>query len=162
MTLNIDSLEKEVTICMVGKYLPGTDSYLSVIKAIEHSSHKVGAKLNLTWVDASNLEDKNAEKFAESWSKIKACDGMIVPGGFGSRGIEGMITAIKYARESKLPYLGVCLGLQLAVVEFTRNVLGKTDANSTEFNPDTKTPSIIFMPEGSKTHLGGTMRLGSR
>jgi CTP synthase len=96
---------------MVGKYLPGTDSYLSVMKAIEHSSHKVGAKLNLTWVDASNLEDKNGEKFAESWNKIKACDGMIVPGGFGSRGIEGMILAIKYARESKLPYLGVCLGL---------------------------------------------------
>ena len=162
MALKIDALDKVVNICMVGKYLPGTDSYLSVMKAIEHSSHKVGAKLHLTWVDASHLESKESEKHNESWSLIKAADGIIVPGGFGKRGIEGMILAIQYAREQKVPYLGVCLGLQLAVVEFTRNVLGLKESNSTEFDPDTKVPSIIFMPEGSRTHLGGTMRLGSR
>jgi CTP synthase len=111
MALKIDSLDKEVNICMVGKYLPGTDSYLSVMKATEHSSHKVGAKLNLTWIDASHLEDKECEKNEESWNRIKAADGIIVPGGFGGRGIEGMILAIQYAREKKVPYLGVCLGL---------------------------------------------------
>jgi len=94
MALRIDNLTEVVNICMVGKYLPGTDSYLSVMKAIEHSSHSVGAKLNLTWVDASNLEDKAAEKYNDSWVKIKAADGIIVPGGFGARGIEGMILAI--------------------------------------------------------------------
>jgi CTP synthase len=93
---------------------------------------------------------------------LKGADGILVPGGFGDRGVQGKILAAKYAREKNVPYLGICLGMQIAVVEFARHVMNLTDANSTEFDPDTKTPCVIFMPEGSKTHMGATMRLGSR
>lgn len=166
MADHVDSLENEVTIAMVGKYTGLTDSYLSVIKALQHSAFKVGAKMNISWVDATGLEpeseSKDPELYAESWHDLKSADGVLVPGGFGNRGIEGMIIAAQYARENQVPYLGVCLGLQVAVIEFTRNVLGKTGANSTEFDEDTQHPAVIFMPEGSRTHMGGTMRLGSR
>nr|AIF14276.1 CTP synthase (pyrG) [uncultured marine group II/III euryarchaeote KM3_66_F08] len=166
MADHVDSLENEVTIAMVGKYTGLTDSYLSVIKALQHSAFKVGAKMNISWVDATGLEpeseSKDPELYANSWQDLKAADGVLVPGGFGNRGIEGMILAAQYARENHVPYLGVCLGLQVAVIEFTRNVLGKAGANSTEFDEDTPHPAVIFMPEGSRTHMGGTMRLGSR
>ena len=166
MADHVDSLENEVTIAMVGKYTGLTDSYLSVIKALQHSAFKVGAKMNISWVDATGLEpeseSKDPELYAKSWQDLKAADGVLVPGGFGNRGIEGMILAAQYARENHVPYLGVCLGLQVAVIEFTRNVLGKAGANSTEFDEDTPHPAVIFMPEGSRTHMGGTMRLGSR
>ena len=166
MANHVDSLESEVTIAMVGKYTGLTDSYLSVIKALQHSAFKVGAKMNISWVDATGLEpeskSKDPELYANSWQDLKAADGVLVPGGFGNRGIEGMILAAQYARENHVPYLGVCLGLQVAVIEFTRNVLGKAGANSTEFDEDTPHPAVIFMPEGSRTHMGGTMRLGSR
>ena len=166
MADHIDSLENEVTIAMVGKYTGLIDSYLSVIKALQHSAFKVGAKMNISWVDATGLEpeseSKDPELHAKSWQDLKAADGVLVPGGFGNRGIEGMILAAQYARENQVPYLGVCLGLQVAVIEFTRNVLGRTGANSTEFDEDTPHPAVIFMPEGSRTHMGGTMRLGSR
>jgi CTP synthase len=166
MADHVDSLENDVTIAMVGKYTGLTDSYLSVIKALQHSAFKVGAKMNISWVDATGLEpeseSKDPELYAKSWHELKAADGVLVPGGFGNRGIEGMILAAQYARENQVPYLGVCLGLQVAVIEFTRNVLGKTGANSTEFDEDTPHPAVIFMPEGSRTHMGGTMRLGSR
>ena len=89
-------------------------------------------------------------------------NGILIPGGFGNRGVEGMILAAQYARENKVPYLGICLGMQVAVIEFARNVCGKSNANSTEFDPATSFPAVIFMPEGSKTHKGGTMRLGLR
>tara|TARA_B100001750_G_C15511976_1_gene604294 strand:+ start:472 stop:2127 length:1656 start_codon:yes stop_codon:yes gene_type:complete len=166
MADHVDSLEKEVTIAMVGKYTGLSDSYLSVIKALQHSAFKVGAKMNICWVEATSLEieskENEPEKYSQSWSDLRAADGILVPGGFGNRGIEGKILAANYARVNKVPYLGVCLGLQIAVIEFARNVLGLEGANSTEFDEDTPHPTVIFMPEGSRTHMGGTMRLGSR
>ena len=166
MAERIDSLEKTINIAMVGKYTGLTDSYLSVIKALQHSAVKVGAKMEISWVEAASLEakfkKKDSKKYAESWAALKAAHGVLVPGGFGIRGIEGKILAAQYARENGVPYLGVCLGLQVAVIEFARNVLGLEGANSTEFDDKTPHPTIIFMPEGSKTHMGATMRLGSR
>ena len=98
----------------------------------------------------------------EDWITLKAADGVLVPGGFGDRGTEGKILAANYARTNNVPYLGICLGLQIATIEFCRNVLGLEGANSTEFDENTPHPAVVFMPEISKTHLGGTMRLGSR
>jgi len=166
MADHVDSLEKEVTIAMVGKYTGLSDSYLSVIKALQHSAFKVGAKMNICWVEAASLEPESKESepemYSQSWSDLQSADGILVPGGFGNRGIEGKILAANFARVNNVPYLGVCLGLQIAVIEFARNVLGLEGANSTEFDEDTPHPTVIFMPEGSKTHMGGTMRLGSR
>ena len=117
-------------------------------------------------LEVSNLENNVAnsdpEIHADSWERLKKADGILVPGGFGDRGIEGKVLAAEYARTSSTPYLGICLGLQIAVIEFCRNVLGWKDSNSTEFNDNTPYPVVIYMPEISKTHLGGTMRLGSR
>jgi CTP synthase len=123
-------------------------------------------KLVVDWVPACDLEKEtekeNPDAYKAAWKLLKGVDGILVPGGFGDRGVEGKILAAKYARENKIPFLGICLGMQIAVIEFARSVLSLQDANSTEFNPETKHPCIIFMPEGSKTHMGGTMRLGSR
>ncbi|XP_040866229.1 CTP synthase isoform X1 [Glycine max] len=105
---------------------------------------------------------QNHDAYKAAWKLLKGADGVLVPGGFGDRGVQGKIIAAKYARENRIPFLGICLGMQIAVIEFARSVLGVQDANSTEFEPHTKSPYIIFMPEGSKTHMGGTMRLGSR
>ncbi|MCP2507519.1 MAG: CTP synthase (glutamine hydrolyzing) [Candidatus Thalassarchaeaceae archaeon] len=166
MADHVDSLEEEVHIAMVGKYTGLSDSYLSVIKALQHSSYSVGRKLIIDWIESVNLEDEikksDSKMYDHSWKILKQADGILVPGGFGSRGIEGKILAAKYARENKVPYLGVCLGLQIATIEFCRNVLGMKNANSTEFVEDSKNPVIIFMPEISKTHMGGTMRLGTK
>tara|TARA_B100001758_G_scaffold72318_1_gene60979 strand:- start:486 stop:2123 length:1638 start_codon:yes stop_codon:yes gene_type:complete len=166
MAIQIDDLDKEVCIAMVGKYTGLSDSYLSVIKALNHASIASSRKLNIEWIEASNLENNVAktdpEIHADSWERLKNADGILVPGGFGDRGIEGKILAAEYARTSSTPYLGICLGLQIAVIEFCRNVLGWKDSNSTEFNDNTPHPVVIYMPEISKTHLGGTMRLGSR
>ena len=166
MANHVNSLEEIVTIAMVGKYTGLSDSYLSVIKALQHSSYSVGRKLIIDWIESNNLEDEvkvsNPELYEDSWRMLKEADGILVPGGFGSRGIEGKIKAAKYARENKVPYLGVCLGLQIATIEFCRNVLGIENANSAEFAEDTENPVIIFMPEISKTHMGGTMRLGTK
>jgi CTP synthase len=106
--------------------------------------------------------DEDPEKYSEAWNVLKNADGILVPGGFGIRGIEGKIKAAEYARINKIPYLGVCLGLQIATIEFCRNVLGMENANSTEFDENTPHPAVIFMPEISKTHMGGTMRLGAK
>jgi len=154
----VDACTESVKIAMVGKYTDLSDAYLSVIKALQHSAIEVGRKMVIDWIEASDLENTSDE----SWSRLKNADGILVPGGFGDRGIEGKILAARYARESKTPYLGVCLGLQVATIEFCRNVLGLEGANSTEFDENTPHPAVIFMPEISKTHLGGTMRLGSR
>ncbi|MDC1419721.1 CTP synthase (glutamine hydrolyzing) [Euryarchaeota archaeon] len=166
MADHVDSLEEEVHIAMVGKYTGLSDSYLSVIKALQHSSYNVGRKLIIDWIESVNLEDEikksDSKIYNHSWKLLKEADGILVPGGFGSRGIEGKILAAKYARENKVPYLGVCLGLQIATIEFCRNVLGIKNANSTEFVEDSENPVIIFMPEISKTHMGGTMRLGTK
>jgi len=161
MADRVDNLSEEIHIAMVGKYTGLSDSYLSVIKALQHSSFEVGRKLVIDWIEASDLEE-SPEQNNDAWGLLKQANGILVPGGFGDRRIEGKILAAGYARENKVPYLGVCLGLQIAVIEFCRSVLGWEDANSTEFNEQTPHPVIVFMPEISKTHLGGTMRLGSR
>ena len=162
----VDSVEKEVRIAMVGKYTGLSDSYLSVIKALQHSSYAVNRKLVIDWIESANLDDDNAasdpESHAEAWELLKGVDGILVPGGFGRRGIEGKIKAAEYARTNNVPYLGVCLGLQVATIEFCRNVLGMEGSNSTEFDEDTPHPAVVFMPEISKTHMGGTMRLGTK
>ncbi len=166
MALNLDTLTEEVSIAMVGKYTELSDAYLSVIKSLQHAAMEVNKKLRINWIEASHLEDswknKNDEEFENSWNMLKSSDGILVPGGFGDRGIEGKILAAQYARTSKVPFLGICLGLQIATIEFCRNVLNLTNANSTEFEDNPDFPAVIFMPEISKTHLGGTMRLGSR
>ncbi|KAA8527214.1 hypothetical protein F0562_008557 [Nyssa sinensis] len=161
-----DMLYDPVRIAMVGKYTGLSDSYLSVLKALLHASVTCHKKLIVDWVPAGDLEDVTAKEapdvYKAAWDLLKGADGVLVPGGFGDRGVEGKILAAKYARENKIPFLGICLGMQIAVIEFARSVLGLHDANSTEFNPKTSNPCVIFMPEGSKTHMGGTMRLGSR
>ncbi|THG02935.1 hypothetical protein TEA_013835 [Camellia sinensis var. sinensis] len=161
-----DMLHEPVRIAMVGKYTGLSDSYLSVLKALLHASVACHMKLFIEWIPSSDLEDatakENPESYKAAWNLLKGADGVLVPGGFGDRGVQGKIIAAKYARENKIPFLGICLGMQIAVIEFTRSVLGLQDANSTEFDPNTSNPCVIFMPEGSKTHMGGTMRLGSR
>ncbi|TXG71417.1 hypothetical protein EZV62_006352 [Acer yangbiense] len=161
-----DVLHDTVKIAMVGKYTGLSDAYLSVLKALLHASVACHRKLIVEWVAAGDLEDSTAKEapdvYKAAWELLKGADGILVPGGFGDRGVQGKIFAAKYARENKVPFLGICLGMQIAVIEFARSILGLCDANSTEFDPKTSNPCVIFMPEGSKTHMGGTMRLGSR
>ncbi|MDA0648403.1 MAG: CTP synthase (glutamine hydrolyzing) [archaeon] len=164
MALHLDTLVKEIRIAMVGKYTGLSDAYLSVIKSLQHAAMAVDRKLVIDWVEASHLEDEwqDDEESASAWQMLKGADGILVPGGFGDRGIEGKIIAANYSRVNNVPYLGICLGLQVATIEFCRNVLGLKGANSTEFDESVEHAAVIFMPEISKTHLGGTMRLGSR
>jgi len=163
MADKVDQLEEEVNIAMVGKYTGLSDSYLSVIKALQHSAFAVDRKLVIDWIESTDLDPNDVtENHDEAWGKLRAADGILVPGGFGSRGVEGKIAAAEYARTNDIPYLGVCLGLQIATIEFCRNVLGLEGANSTEFDEETPNPAVVFMPEISKTHMGGTMRLGTK
>ncbi|WZZ75722.1 hypothetical protein YC2023_087092 [Brassica napus] len=161
-----DKLHVPVKIAVVGKYTELLDSYLSVHKALLHASVARRKKLVIDWISASDLEQEakkeNPDAYKAAWKLLKGADGILVPGGFGNRGVQGKMLAAKYARENKVPYLGICLGMQLAVIEYARTVLGLQDANSTELDRNTKNPCVVFMPEGSKTHMGGTMRLGSR
>uniref|UniRef100_A0A6N2NBQ4 CTP synthase n=1 Tax=Salix viminalis TaxID=40686 RepID=A0A6N2NBQ4_SALVM len=146
-----DILHEPVRIAMVGKYTGLSDSYLSVLKALLHASVACRRKLVVEWVAAGDLEDVTAKEapdvYKNAWDLLKGSDGVLVPGGFGDRGVQGKILAAKYARENKVPFLGVCLGMQIAVIEFARSVLGLHDANSTEFDPETSHPCVIFMPE---------------
>jgi len=161
----IANRKKEVKIAVVGKYF-GTgnytlaDSYISVIEAIKHASWFNNVTPKLEWIDSEDFERNNTEI-----KKLSNYDGLIVPGGFGTRGIEGIISAIKYARENKIPYLGLCYGMQLACIEFARNVLGKISANTVEVNPETPDPIIHISPHQAKNvrenRYGGTMRLGA-
>ncbi len=164
MAYHLDTLTEEVHIAMVGKYTNLSDAYLSVIKSLQHAAMAVDRKLVIDWIEASHLESDWADSSEreQAWKMLKQAAGVLVPGGFGDRGIEGKILAAEYARTHSTPYLGICLGLQVATIEFCRNVLGFKDSNSTEFDENCKNPAVIFMPEISKTHLGGTMRLGSR
>ncbi|KAF2951471.1 hypothetical protein DAI22_01g264700 [Oryza sativa Japonica Group] len=161
-----DKLKATVKIAMVGKYTGLSDSYLSVLKALLHASVAMGRKLVVEWVPSCDLEDSAAKETPEAhkkaWKLLKGAEGILVPGGFGDRGVQGKILAAKYARENNVPYLGICLGMQIAVIDFACSIMKLPGANSTEFDPDTMSPCVIFMPEGSKTHMGATMRLGSR
>jgi len=145
----------ELSIALVGKYVELHDAYMSVREALKHAALAVGVELSIEWIHSADLEK------GKGWEGIKRSAGILVPGGFGSRGTEGKIQAIKYAREKKIPYLGLCLGMQLMVIEFVRNVLGYENANSTEFDRSTPHPVIDLMTEQrSISDMGGTMRLG--
>lgn len=167
-TGNFDESMETVKIALVGKYTNLKDSYLSVIKALEHSSMKCRRKLDIKWVEATDLEpeaqESNKTKFHEAWNMVSTADGILIPGGFGVRGTEGMVLAARWARENHIPFLGVCLGLQIATIEFTRSVLGRKDSHSAEFYPDIdeKNHVVVFMPEIDKETMGGSMRLGLR
>ncbi|MCK5557378.1 MAG: CTP synthase, partial [Candidatus Hydrogenedentes bacterium] len=143
-TRKINSASKSVTIGITGKYVTLRDSYASIIKALEHSGVANDAAVDIQWIDTSDIDDSNV---AEA---LAGADGIIVPGGFGVRGTEGKIACVKYARENNLPYLGICMGFQAAVIEFARNVCGLPDADSTELNPDCPTPVISILPEQKK------------
>ncbi|MGA1819947.1 MAG: glutamine hydrolyzing CTP synthase [Thermoplasmatota archaeon] len=159
----IRSPKEDVKIALVGKYTGLKDSYISHYKAFEHSSAEVGAHVELVWIDAPE-RGKNWERdLGKMREDLSRCDGILVPGGFGVRGTEGKIEAIRYARENGIPFLGICLGLQLAVIEFARNVMGLEGANSTEFDPKTKYPVVDILPEQLRiTQMGATMRLGAQ
>ena len=154
----VDNLKDEVEISLVGKYVELHDAYLSVAESLRHAGYKYKTKININWVDSEKLEDDSVilkEVFKNS-------KGIIVPGGFGSRGIEGKIKAINYARVNDIPFLGICLGMQLSVIEFARNVCGITDATSTEFDSLTTEPIIDLMADQkSIVNMGGTLRLGN-
>ncbi len=161
----IVSPSNEVTIAFVGKYLDLKESYKSLIEALIHAGAHLDSKVKIKWVDSESIEDDSVEKY------LNNVDGVLVAGGFGERGVEGKIEAIRYARENKIPFLGICLGMQLSIIEFARNVLGIKDANSMEFDKSTKNPVIYLIDEfidasGTRqvrtttSPLGGTMRLG--
>ena len=148
--------DKEVKVAIVGKYVALEDSYLSVAEALRHAGFENDVKVDVCFVDSEDITNENVKE------KLGEYDALLVPGGFGNRGIEGKILAIKYARENKVPFLGICLGMQMAVVEFARNVLGLKDANSEEFDENTKNPVIHIMDDQKDVEdKGGTMRLGS-
>ena len=144
-----------VKIALVGKYVDLHDAYLSVVESLVHGGIANEAGIDLDWVEAEDLKDD-----ATTQARLKDADGIIVPGGFGSRGIEGMVNTAKYARTHNVPYFGICLGMQIMVIEYARNVLGYTDAHSTEMNPNTTHPVIDLMPDQNGKILGGTLRLG--
>ena len=158
--------KQEVTIAMVGKYMELLDAYKSLIEAMSHAGIETETKVNLRYIDSEDLENQGVDV-------LEGVDAVLVPGGFGLRGVEGKILAVQYARENKIPYLGICLGMQVAVIEFARNVLGWTDANSTEFDKDSTHPVVGLISEwqdadgsveqrGEDADIGGTMRLGAQ
>ena len=152
----IKNRNKKVTIGLVGKYVQLLDAYLSGAEAVRHAGYVYGARVQIKWIDSETVNNENA---AET---LAGCDGILVPGGFGNRGIEGMIATARYARTHNVPYLGICLGMQIAVIEFARSVLGLTDANSGEFDENSNHKVIDFMPDqNSEINKGGTMRLGA-
>jgi CTP synthase len=153
----INNLEGSVKIGIVGKYTNLKDSYISIVESLNHGGYHFGKNIDIKWINSEDLDDNN------SWdSLLSDIDGVLVPGGFGLRGINGKINAIKYVRENKIPYFGICLGMQCAVIEYSRNVLGFTGANSSEFDEKTPYPVIDLMPDQKNvSDLGGTMRLGS-
>ena len=158
--------KQEVTIAMVGKYMELLDAYKSLIEAMSHAGIETQTKVTLRYIDSEDLENQGTDV-------LEGVDAVLVPGGFGLRGVEGKILAVQYARENKIPYLGICLGMQVAVIEFARNVLGWTDANSTEFDKDSTHPVVGLISEwqdadgsveqrGEDADIGGTMRLGAQ
>lgn len=192
MASSAEILSDEVTICLVGKYTGLNDAYLSVLRALEHAGMAVGRKVNVTWVESTDIEavqpvvdvsssangsnslpegssrqasanPADAHMRSEAaWELIRQADGILVPGGFGDRGVEGKIAAIAHARDFKVPFLGICLGMQLAAVEATRSVCNEPKANSEEIDSNAPVKAIVYMPEVDKVKMGGTMRLGER
>ncbi len=154
----VDNLEKEIEIALVGKYVELHDAYLSVAEALKHAGYHYKTNIKINWIDSEKLEDKDTN-LKEIFDSSK---GIIVPGGFGYRGIEGKIKAITYARENNIPFLGICLGMQLAVIEFARNVCNLKEASSTEFKENCSVPIIDLMSDQkSVVNMGGTLRLGN-
>ncbi len=157
ITERADAARMPVRIALVGKYVQLADAYLSVSEALRHSGYLHGGDIQIDWVDSETLEDDAATQ-----RRLGGADGVLVPGGFGGRGIEGKIRAIRFARERRIPYFGICLGMQTAVCEFARHVAGMPGANSTEFDIETEWPVIDLLPEQKEvSDLGGTMRLGA-
>ena len=155
MVERIKNARRSVTVALVGKYVQLHDAYLSVAEALQHAAASFGARADIKWVDSEELCEENVG------AVLGGADGILVPGGFGDRGIEGMILAARYARENDVPYLGICLGMQISVIEFARNVLGWSDASSEEFTSCSQHPVIALMPDQQGvTAKGGTMRLG--
>ncbi|MCC3408193.1 MAG: CTP synthase [Microcoleus sp. PH2017_10_PVI_O_A] len=145
----------KIDIALVGKYVRLNDAYLSVVEALRHAAISIGCDLNLHWINSEDLESGNIENY------LQDINGIVVPGGFGIRGVDGKIAAIRYAKHHKIPFLGLCLGMQCAVIEWARNTAQLKDANSAEFNPDTANPVINLLPEQQDViDLGGTMRVG--
>jgi len=162
----LDNPQHQITIGMVGKYVDLTESYKSLIEALRHAGIHASTRVNIEYIDSEDIETSGTKSLTNF-------DAILVPGGFGKRGTEGKIAAIRYAREKKIPYLGICLGMQLAVIEYARHVAGMDDANSTEFDPESEHPVVALITEwldrdgrvetrSSDSDLGGTMRLGSQ
>ena len=155
MVETIHARSGEIQIALVGKYVKLHDSYLSIVESLNHASFVVGKNVKIKWVDSDSVTDETApDIFAD-------CAGIILPGGFGQRGVEGMIASCRYARTHKVPYFGICLGMQIAVIEFARSVLKLADANSHEFDETCEHPVIDLMKNQEGVIMGGTMRLGS-
>lgn len=155
MISNMKNPTKEVNIALVGKYVALHDAYLSVVEALKAAGGAHRTKINIDWVDSEKLNKNNVSKV------LKDADGIIIPGGFGQRGVDGMVVAANYARTKKIPFLGISLGMQVAIIEFARNVLGYKDADSTEFNSTTKNPVVQINPQQMGVETGGSLRIGS-
>ncbi|MCQ2554571.1 MAG: CTP synthase, partial [Clostridia bacterium] len=156
MVDKINSLKEKITIGLVGKYTELHDAYLSVAEALRHAGYSNDVEVDISWIDSEDINENNVGE------KLKGLNGIIVPGGFGSRGIEGMILTAEYARVNRVPYFGICLGMQIAVISYARNVLGLKDANSGEFDECCRHKVIDFMPDQyEEIDKGGTLRLGS-
>ena len=155
MLARIAARSQKVKIALCGKYVQLHDAYLSIAEALSHGGFESDAEVEIKWIDTETITAKNVAE------KLKGVDGVLVPGGFGNRGIEGKVLACKYARENNLPYFGICLGMQVAAIEFARSVLGLADANSSEFCPEGKNSIIDLMPDQYGVKMGGTMRLGA-
>ena len=152
----VDNLKENVKIALVGKYVELHDAYISVVESLKHAGYKNNSKITIDWIQSEDVTEENVNDY------LKDADGILVPGGFGDRGVEGKITAIKYARENKVPFFGICLGMQLAAVEFARNVCGLTGAHSSELDPNTPYPIInLLADQENVVEMGGTLRLGS-
>ena len=156
MLEQIRTARRQVTIGIVGKYVQLHDAYLSVAEALHHAGYGQGARVDIRWIDSETITEENVGQI------LAGCRGIVVPGGFGNRGIEGKILAAQYARTHNLPYLGICLGMQIAVIEFARHVCGLEGADSGEFNPDAPHKVIDFLPDqNDQVDKGGTLRLGA-
>ena len=152
----VDNLKENVKIALVGKYVELHDAYISVVESLKHAGYKHNSKITIDWIQSEDVTEENVNDY------LKDADGILVPGGFGDRGVEVKLTAIKYARENQVPFFGICLGMQLAAVEFARNVCGLTGAHSSELDPNTPYPIINLLPDQEDVvEMGGTLRLGS-